>query len=294
MVGKMITDLHLHTNYSDGKLSVSDTIKKASESEISVLSITDHDSIVGVKKAIQIAKERNIICLSGLELSCRNDNSDVIFPTDISIHILAYNIDYESKALISYLKQYHHRRKQILSVLIEELEQNGFDVKYEDIDVIAGKQMRIQDIINHINSSFAYKNKRENYLRIANDYYSQLFMIDCPLLNAIEMIKSVGGQPILAHAFYSYRDYEIIKNTEQSISTLLDYLCEIGLSGVEVFYSKFSEKQTHWMLKEAQNRGLLITAGSDFHGTPLRKEMMNYEIPDTDKTIQKFLRENRY
>ena len=154
--------------------------------------------------------------------------------------------------------------------------------------------MRIQDIINHINSSFAYKEKRESLLTIANSYYKRLFSIDCTLENAIRLIKDASGFPVLAHAFFSYKDYDIIKNNQKEVYTLLDYLCELGIRGVEVFYSRFSEAQTKWLLQEARRRNLEITVGSDFHGTPSRKSMMNYEIAEIANSVGKLLEINRY
>ena len=154
--------------------------------------------------------------------------------------------------------------------------------------------MRIQDIINHINSSFAYKEKRERLLTIANGYYKRLFSIDCTLENAIKLIKNAGGLPVLAHAFYSYKDYDIIENNQEEVYSLLDYLCELGIQGIEVFYSRFSDIQTKWLLQEARSRNLEITVGSDFHGTPSRKDMMNYEIAEIAHSVGKLLEINRY
>lgn len=290
----MYADLHLHTKYSDGKLSVSDTIGVANDKGISILSITDHDSVDGVEEAIQQSQLLGINCISGLELSCRNENTEISFPDDISIHLLAYNIDYENHQLLSYLKHYHSKRKGILLSLIDELINEGFDAKYDDIYIISGTQMRIQDIINHINSSFAYKEKRERLLTIANGYYKRLFSIDCTLENAIKLIKNAGGLPVLAHAFYSYKDYDIIENNQEEVYSLLDYLCELGIQGIEVFYSRFSDIQTKWLLQEARSRNLEITVGSDFHGTPSRKDMMNYEIAEIAHSVGKLLEINRY
>lgn len=290
----MYADLHLHTNYSDGKLSVSDTIKIANIKGINTLSITDHDSVAGVKEAILQSKLLGMNCISGLELSCRNENIQISFPDDISIHLLAYNINYQNRQLLSYLEYYHMKRKEILLSLIEELINEGFDVKYGDIYIISGTQMRIQDVINHINSSFIYKEKREYFLAIANSYYKRLFSIDCTLENAIELIKGAGGMPVLAHAFFSYRDYDIIKNDQKNVYALLNYLCELGIQGIEVFYSRFSENQTKWLLQEAKKRNLAITAGSDFHGTSSRKDMINYEIAEIADTIRNLLEGNKY
>ena len=160
----MLTDFHLHTNYSDGKLSVRDTISIAKQKKLKMISVTDHDSVGGIKEAIEVSRNFDMICISGLELSCRNDDTNIKFPQDISIHILAYNLDYDKKELREYLNKYHSERKRILLELITDLSNYGFDVRYEDISVIAGCQMRIQDIINHINSSFGCKIKKEKYI----------------------------------------------------------------------------------------------------------------------------------
>lgn len=290
----MFIDLHLHTKHSDGKLSVSDTIKIAREKNIKMISITDHDCVDGVNEAIDIARRNNITCISGMELSCRNENSKVDFPPDISIHILAYNLDYENEALRLYLKQYHLERREILFRIISELSKYGFDAKYEDISVIAGSQMRIQDIINHINCSFECKSKKEKFVEIANSYYTELFMRDCALNEAIKIIKEAGGIPVLAHAFFSYKDYDVIENSKQNVESLINYLCRIGIEGIEVFYSKFSEEQSKWLLRKAKENNLLVTVGSDFHGTPLRKDMMDYKIQQLDETIRRLSSINRY
>lgn len=290
----MLTDLHMHTNHSDGKLSVHETIKSAKDKGIKLFSITDHDSISGVDAALKFSRKCNMTCISGMEFSCRNENANVKFPQDISIHILAYNIDYTQRNLQHFLSQYHFRRKKILLELIEQLLNEGFDAKYDDISVIAGTQMRIQDIINHINSSFIDKEEKARLIKIANNYYLKLFMEDSPLSEAIRVIKQADGIPVLAHSFYSYHDYDVIENTMSNVSALIDTLCDMGIEGIEVFYPKFSKEHTKWLLNVCQHRNLMITAGSDFHGTPTRKNMMNYEIDQISKTVETLLKINKY
>lgn len=290
----MYTDLHLHTNNSDGKLSVAETIAIAKKKGIKLLSITDHDTIDGIKQAIEISQENGLICISGLELSCRNANRNVPFPSDISIHILAYNIDYNNQFLQSYLEYYHLRRKEVLLSLIEQLNKHGVSINYDDIPAIARNQMRIQDIINYINAYFNCERSKDIFLKISQNYYQELFMQDCPLEDAIKLILSADGIPVLAHAFFSYRDYDVINNTQDEVSVLLSYLCDIGIKGIEVFYPKFTKSQTNWLLEVASAKNLMVTAGSDFHGTLLRKEMINYKIIELEKTMQTFCMLNKY
>lgn len=290
----MFTDLHIHTKYSDGKLSVKDTIDIAFKRNIKMISITDHDSISGVKEAIDYSKTLNINCISGIELSCRNDNSVLDFPRDISIHLLAYNIDYNCIELIKHLQKYHETRKNIIIDLINKLIENDFDIKYDDIHIIAGKQMRVQDVINHINSCLLCKEKKEKYISIALSYYEKLFYQDNSLEFAIRLIKRSGGLAVLAHAFFSYRDYDIELNSYQDILHLLDYLCDIGIDGIEAFYPKYTIEQSEFLQKEAKRRNKFITAGSDFHGTPQRKQMIDYNIESINETTNIFNKINRY
>lgn len=290
----MFVDLHLHTLHSDGKLNVKDTIDRAINRKIKLISITDHDTINGVDEAIRYSCSKGITCISGIELSCRNDNQRIAFPQDVSIHLLGYNIDYHSSELQSYLTNYHAKRKRILDELIIELACNNFDVCYEDINVIAGKQMRIQDVINHINSCFMCNERKMLYIDITSKYYFRLFAVDSTLQTAIELIKRAGGIVVLAHAFFSYKDYDVKLNSYSSIIELLDYLCDLGVDGIEAFYPKYTTEQCEFLQKEAEKRNLIVTAGSDFHGTSLRKNMMDKNITQLSKTTELLLQINKY
>lgn len=290
----MFVDLHMHTLYSDGKLPVKDTIDIAIQKNISLLSITDHDTVKGVKEAIEYSHQKGVTCISGVELSCRNDTQYLDFPQDISIHLLGYNIDYSSLELQTYLTKYHQQRRLILNELVLELAQNDLHINYEDIHVIAGKQMRIQDVKNHISSCFLSNTKKKFYISIANKYYTKLFFEDAPLQTAIDLIKKSGGLVVLAHAFFSYRDYDVELNSEKYVLNLLDYLCALGVDGIETYYPKFTIQQSQFLQNQAQKRNLIITAGSDFHGTSLRKDMMDFKIKQMSRTYKFFTEENRY
>ena len=71
---------------------------------------------------------------------------------------------------------------------------------------------------------------------------------------AIELILNAGGVPILAHP-----DRQNIENTIQP-------LISMGLRGLEVYHSKFNEKESAFFLSIAKKYNLLITGGSDCHG----------------------------
>ena len=171
---------------------------------------------------------------------------------------------------------------------------NDLNINYKKIDVIAGKQMRVQDIINYISSHPICSKKKQLYINIAKRYYLKLLYEDCPLQMAIKLIKNSGGISVLAHPFFSYRDYDVEFNSRSSVINLLDYLCDLGLDGIEAFYPKNTNEQTNFLQNEAQKRKLFVTAGSDFHGTTLRQQMMDYNIADIEETTKYLLKVNHY
>ena len=80
---------------------------------------------------------------------------------------------------------------------------------------------------------------------------------------AIGAIKEGGGIPVLAHPSYGDGDDLILG---EDMDARLRHLMELGLAGVEAFYSGFTPKLCREMLSFADRYGLYVTAGSDYHG----------------------------
>ena len=79
-------DLHLHTTWSDGRLSPKQLIELLVRNGLRVVALTDHDSTQGLTEAFEAASlTKDLTIIPGVELS-----------TDIpgnEIHILGYFID---------------------------------------------------------------------------------------------------------------------------------------------------------------------------------------------------------
>lgn len=73
--------------------------------------------------------------------------------------------------------------------------------------------------------------------------------------DAIEMISNVGGIPVIAHP------YKIDGNA------IIPKLIDEGLQGIEVFYPAQEVVLQSTYRNLAKKHGLVITGGSDFHGT---------------------------
>ena len=93
MNGKI--DLHMHSNLSDGAYEPTELVRKAYDAGLSIISLTDHDSINGIKDAIMYGKELGVEVITGMEISTDLDDKE--------IHLLAYFIDIENDELTKYL-----------------------------------------------------------------------------------------------------------------------------------------------------------------------------------------------
>ena len=83
-------DLHVHSNYSDGSLSPTELIDLALKNKLSVIALTDHDTLAGIKEAEKAANSKRnngfeITLVPGVEIS--------VFYKGLDVHILGLLID---------------------------------------------------------------------------------------------------------------------------------------------------------------------------------------------------------
>ena len=257
----MIIDLHIHSTHSDGSLSVSEIVATARNSGLAAIAITDHDCINGARELLTAADQPPLPqFLSGVEISAA-------FPPGIdmkgSLHILGYGFDVENYALNEALSTLQQARENRNPQIIAKLQSLGIEVDTEELSEIAGgsnpgrphiAQLLVQKkVVASIDDAFR---KLLGYGRPA---YVDKYRIETD--KAIAVIKQAGGIPVLAHPY-------LIGNhaDENRIEMLVEPLIEMGLGGIEVYYTEHSLKQTAHLAKFAHQKGLVMTGGSDFHG----------------------------
>ena len=123
------TDLHMHTNFSDGFNSPESLIEKANNRDIKILSITDHDNTNGISEAVEFASKYGIEIIPGVEIS-----SDI---RDTEVHILGYFIDPKNPDLEHYLNFFREERYKRAIRMIKKLNVLGLNISIEDVMVFA-------------------------------------------------------------------------------------------------------------------------------------------------------------
>lgn len=247
-------DLHCHTTCSDGSETPEQVIKLAVQSNLSAISITDHDTVAAYEKAIPLAKQTNIALLTGVEFSTGLQ--------EISVHILGYGFDVNHPAITQLCKKHSERRMNRNLALLDLLDKHGMPLIYQDlIDAIPIQDTSKGRSIGRPHIAFAMVKKR--YVETPQEAFNKYLAEDRPCFiqgdyftveETIDAIHSAKGLAVIAHP-------HLIKNT-----ALLNELLKKNFDGIECYYGKFpASAYTRW-LKIAKHRNWLITGGSDFHG----------------------------
>jgi predicted metal-dependent phosphoesterase TrpH len=253
-------DLHIHSTASDGTFSPLEILNLAQSINLGAISITDHDTIDGTKEALAIGIPPSIDFLTGVEISAVPP-AHFSFPG--SFHILGYAINIDDSILNQTLVKLQEARKKRNPRIIELLNHMGFELTLNEIRKDFGecqlgrphiaKQMVKKGFVQSVSEAF------DKYLAKGQPAYVDKYRIDCD--RAIEVIRNAGGIPVLAHPVLLE-----IKN-DDVLEKLIVCLKEMGLKGIEAYYPEQPPDLTARYIKIADRHGLLITGGTDFHGS---------------------------
>lgn len=243
-------DLHVHTNVSDGRYSPSEVVSKAVAAEISVLSITDHDTVGGLEAAGEAAKAFSTLKLiPGVEI-----NTDV--PSG-EAHILGYFIDHTYPELLSLLSEMRVSRHDRAQKMIAKLETIGLPLSWGRVKEIASTESigrpHIAQALLEKGYITSLREAFDKYLGFGKPAYVPRSKVSP--VQATELILKASGLPVLAHPF-------TVSEPEKMISDLREH----GLAGIEVYYGSYSRSEVTHLRSFAQKYDLLVTGGSDFHG----------------------------
>jgi predicted metal-dependent phosphoesterase TrpH len=251
-------DLHVHSTASDGKYAPEEIVRKAAALGIRYLSITDHDSVAGIKSAVKAARAFfRLTFIPGVEVS-----------TDVAegeIHILGYFIDYTSRELVANLRRFSNSREVRARGMVDKLGELGIVIDWTRVREIAGTGTIGRP---HVAQAMLEKGYIDSFKEAFDKYIGR----DGPAYverkkmtpeEAVALILRSGGLPVLAHPF-------TVKEPEEWAAVLK----KAGLIGIEAYYKDNTPEDTETVLKMAKKHGLIATGGTDFHGIEDTGEVM--------------------
>jgi predicted metal-dependent phosphoesterase TrpH len=252
-------DLHTHTTASDGTDTPEQLVRRAVNSGIATLAITDHDTLDGVDSVLESAASAGLELIRGVELSTRvGAESD---PRRRNAHLLAYFIADPGPEFRTWLLSLRKNRRERNALIAERLQQLGLDVHLEEAEAL-GRNITARP-------HFASVMIRKGYVssvREAFDVYlgetgrAYVEREDPPIEEAIRRVRTAGGVTSLAHAIRlnqpdPAREMELISGWAGE-----------GLDAVEVWHSDHGAAEVARYGHIADACGLARTGGSDFHG----------------------------
>ena len=245
-------DYHIHTNYSDGVFSPEKIVDLALDAGLQAIALTDHDNVLSynVAKEYLKTKEVDLKLIQGIEVNT--------LYKDYEVHILGYFPDVTKSDFKNLLKvQQQARTKQTKEILALLAKKEGIRIKYEDVKnmVAEGGSIGRPHIAKAITNAGGTSNVMEaysKYIHRASPVYVERKTVSP--FDAVEVIYDAGGIPVIAHPY----DIDI---AEKLIKELMNY----GLRGIEAYHRKHSPAIVEYFSSMAENLGLIVTGGSDFH-----------------------------
>ena len=244
-------DLHTHTTASDGRCTPAELVSRAASAGISVLSVTDHDTVAGCEPVAAACEAARIEFVAGIEITAARDETDV--------HILGYFLDARSPALLAFLAGQRQQRIDRIRLMIGKLAVFGIRL---DADAI------VQPAIDAPSRSvgrpwIARALVAGGYVKTTNDAFGIWLSRGKPAFVAresagpdevIARIHDAGGIASLAHPGLVGHDEWIPP------------LAAAGLDALEVYHTDHDKAATRRYRALAERLGLAVSGGSDFHG----------------------------
>jgi 3',5'-nucleoside bisphosphate phosphatase len=244
-----VIDLHSHTTASDGQHSPEELLAMAAAAGVTVLAVTDHDTVAGLAAAKEAAQARGVELVPGIELSA--------FVHGREAHILGHFLRPDDPDISRFADRLRTEREQRMEQMVEKMRQLGFPVRMEDVYAIADRahlgRPHLARVLVEKGWCVDTKEAFDRFLADGRPAWVDRYRLDGA--DAIRLIRNAGGTATLAHPGTSKMNrYEI------------ETLAKAGLAGLEVLHSDHHPSVREKYLTLAQEFDLVPTAGSDFHG----------------------------
>lgn len=272
----MLIDLHLHSTFSDGLLTVEQLVKKARWKGIKLLALTDHDTMAGTKIFKELCGQAGMTGVAGAEISTDYHGLD--------LHLLAYNPRHHLKPLLEHLEVQQRKRRERAKIVMAKLKQLGLFFSKDTERHLLG-QANIGK--PHLGRAVLQEKRNRLILKRLFNFHGSLSdfiakFLDKPgqaayvpktkisSLAAIKLINSAGAKAVLAHPNLDLESHQLAKKTIQELK-------KAGLGGLELPSRPTGQPFYRHLAKQL---GLTITYGSDSHdgrGMGIKVEKAEFE-----------------
>jgi len=260
------SEIHMHSTFSDGEFSPEQLVDIAKKNNVTLLSLTDHDTFEGIYDFLNAAQEVNIEAFPGIEITVKFQGFD--------IHLLAYFKNYESivSDLLRTVKDMTETREKRMIELIQRVDAvipekfRGL-IEFQNVKKAAEGVLARPHLAREMVRLGIVSNTYQAFERYLVKYNVQRENLDAG--TAISLIRESKGVPVMAHP--GERSYSLIcpekGRYKENAPVLLQELKEMGLLGLECHYPYQERMGTvNYFIELARKFDLIVTGSRDFHG----------------------------
>jgi 3',5'-nucleoside bisphosphate phosphatase len=260
-------DLQSHSTHSDGALEAAEVVDRAARAGVTLLALTDHDTVSGVTEALRAGERHGVRVVPAVEISAIDTGSK----EPCELHILGYDIDHTGPPVTDRLAAFLADREKRTLRMRDGLREAGFELDEAEIErrIAEGKPIGRPHLAGAVlgAAANAQRLKDEQIDDIGSLIRGYLIegkpafrLRETPTVSeAIEAIHDAGGVAVWAHPFWDIED-------EAEVLSSVDRFRALGIDGIEAFYITHTEPQTRLLAGRCSELGLLSTGSADFHG----------------------------
>lgn len=266
------SDLHLHSDRSDGTQPPAEVMRAAHEHGIRTAALTDHDTTAGWAEAAQATVSLGMTFLPGMEMSAKHEWR--------SVHVLAYLIDPDDPPLRAMIEKVRSSRRDRAHMMADRIARD-YDLTWDDIVAQTGDGATVgrPHIADALVARGHVRDRSEAFHGILSprgDYYVDLYAPDP--VTAVGLINAAGGVPIIAHP---------AGRAGVLPRSVITAMLAAGLAGFELGHRENLEQGVRVLRRIVDDHGLIVTGSSDYHGAG--KPNLPGENTTSDEMVQRII-----
>jgi 3',5'-nucleoside bisphosphate phosphatase len=249
-------DLHMHTNYSDGRWPAQQLVDFLVNEGYALVSVTDHDRVDTVAGIQELAAQQNLPVLAGVEMSTEWHGK--------MGHVLCYGFDPQQNYLLEITEMVVRHQLENTHEVNEELRRKGYEFpRQEEVLAENGGQLRRPADNGRLLREHGYASDWQTALRIIHEAGFHSIMADMAM--TVDAAHRSGAVCLIAHPGRNERGF-----TFYDIALLDEVRAEVPLDGIEVYHPYHKPEMVKVYLEYVRMNNLLLSTGSDSHCIPNR------------------------